>query len=300
MQTYRMPNQLKNRYFLLLLVIIAVFGTQVYAEDETTGSVGINYQTAPDDDQSTLQLDLSLDLSQASSVYIAYANLKSEDNDLPPELSFNNLSASVTEVGLEHWFSQQTFGLGLSYSSWNDDNQLKNNDLTVALNFQTLNWLLGLDVTRRDLELSIAVFIPDSGLINIERENDGLGIGISAIYGGWKNFLLAFEHKQYDYDGEIVDHPRFAQIQSLLFATNNPLEEKTTGVTLGHYTDSDKFITLGVTFDTSLLAGTDSTQYNVNYEFPIADNLTMDLGYLYVDQDLGNTNVFSLGLDWSF
>lgn len=71
-------------------------------------------------------------------------------------------------------------------------------------------------------------------------------------------------------------------------------------MTLGHYTDSDKFITLGVTFDTSLLAGTDSTQYNVNYEFPIADNLTMDLGYLYVDQDLGNTNVFSLGLGWSF
>ncbi|NNC98348.1 MAG: hypothetical protein HKN88_09790, partial [Gammaproteobacteria bacterium] len=136
--------------------------------------------------------------------------------------------------------------------------------------------------------------------LEIQRENDGLGIGISAIYGGWENFLLGFEHKQYAYDGEIVDNERFAQIQQLLFTTNNPLEETSTGISLGYYTDSDKFLTVGLTFDTSLLSQSDSTQYNLNYEFPLSDDLAMDLGYLYVDQDSYSTNVFSLGMSWSF
>ncbi|NNM13468.1 MAG: hypothetical protein HKO58_04020, partial [Gammaproteobacteria bacterium] len=196
----------KNPYFLLLLLLVTWLGPQlIAADDQATGTFAINYQTAPDDDQSSLQLDLSLDLSDATSLYVSYADLKSEDQDLPPEFNFNNVDASITGVGIDHWFGDQTFGMGLAYASWNDDNQLKNNDLTASLNFQSLNWLFGVDVTRRDLELAVAVFIPDRGLLEIQRENDGLGIGISAIYGGWENFLLGFEHKQYAYDGEIVD-----------------------------------------------------------------------------------------------
>ncbi len=299
-----MNKRFKNNYFLLLLVLLALNSSQSYAvgpEDaDTTGTMTINYQASPSDDQSILQLDISFELSDATSVYASHANLQAENEESLINVSINNIDASVTEVGLEHWFSGQTLGFGVSYASWNDDNQLKNNDLRLGLQYQSSNWLFGLDTIQRDLELAVAVFIPSQGIIEIQRENDGTGFGLSVLYGGWDNFLLGFEHEQFDYDGEIVDSPRFEQAQRLLFTSNNPLVEKTTSFNLAYYNKSGKLLGFGISFDTSLLAQTDSTQYSINYQTPLSENLSIDLGYLFVDQELGNSNVISIGFSWAF
>lgn len=285
-----------------LIICITLFGSQS-ALAELTGdnnySLSLTYLTATDDEQETIELDFRAELSERTALNLAYQNIQVEEDFLIPDFAGNAVDAQVFDLGIEHWLASQSIGFGLSYNRWDDDNQLKNNDLIGSLFYQNENWLWAFDVIDRDLELALAVLVPEQGLRTFTVDNDALGFGVSVLYGGWESWLLSFAHQQFDYDERIVESRRFEQIQRLPYLSNNPLIEQTSSVGLGYLFESGQLASFDVSFDENLLAQSDSTTYAMSYSYPMNESLDLDLGIAHIDQN-EETTVVSVGMSWKF